>query len=78
MAEAEATLVFIILSVGFGCSIKVRLASGRGWGTVIICLRKKMKMVAFEIVIDIVFRTRISGIGVIVVVTCEGITLLSS
>ena len=54
MAAAEAPLVIIIFGVAFDCSIKVRLASGRGWGTVIICLRKKMQIVAFEIVIDVV------------------------
>ena len=68
MAEAEAPLVIIIFCVVFGCSIKVRLIFGRGWGTIIIRSRKKMKMVAFEIVIDVVFGI---VIAVVVVVNCE-------
>ena len=53
MATTKASLVIVIFGVVFGCSIKVRLASGEG--TVIICLRKKMMIVAFEIIINVVF-----------------------
>ena len=35
-----------------------------------------MMIVAFEIIINVVFGIRISGVGVIIVVNCEGTTLL--
>ena len=48
-------------------------------GTVIIRWGKKIKMVAFEIIINIVFgivfEIRIFGVGVLVVVNREGTTL---
>jgi len=62
MAAAVAPLVIIIFGVAFGCSIKVRLASGGG--TVIIRLRRMM-IVAFEIIIDVVFGIEIAVIGVV-------------
>ena len=71
MAAAEASLVIVIFGVAFGCSIKVKLAFGRGWGTVIIRPRKKIKMVAFEVIIYVVFEIVI----IVVVVNCESLTL---
>ena len=39
-------------------------------------MKKKMMIVAFEIVINVVFGIRISGVGVLVVINREGTTLL--
>ena len=67
--------VIVIFGITFGCNIKVRLAAGRGWGTVIICLGKKIKMVAFEIIINVIFRIVTVVVVVVVVVNCESLTL---
>ena len=61
----------VIFGFAFGCSIKIMFASGKG--TVIIRSRvKKMLIVAFEIIIDVVFGRIVI---VVVVVNCEDSTL---
>ena len=72
MAIAEAPLVIIIFVVAFGCSI--RLAYG-GDTAVIIFAKRKIDVVAFRIIRDIVFGI-IIAVVVLVVVNCEGPTLL--
>ena len=71
VVAAKAPLDIVIFGVVFSYSI--RLASSRGRGTVIIRLRKEMKMVTFEIIINVVFGNLIAAI--VVVVNCEGPTL---
>ena len=74
-ATAKATFVIVIFGVVFGCSIKIRLASSEG--TVIIFLRKKMMIIAFEIIIDDVFGIGIAVVVVIVIVVNCGIQILN-
>ena len=58
--------VIIIFGVAFGCSIKIRIASGEG--TIIIHSRmKKMMIVAFEIIINVIFGIGIAVVFVVVV-----------
>jgi len=61
----------VILGVSFGCSI--RLASGEGTVIIRSKMKKKMMIVAFEIIIDVVFGRIV--IVVVVVVNCEDSTL---
>ena len=65
-------VVSFIVGFAFGC----RVIRASGWGTVIIHLEKGMMMVAFEIIIDVVFGIVIAVIVVVVVVVNgEGPTL---
>ena len=66
--------VFGFLDDQFAFGRRVIRASGWGWGTVIIHLEKGMMMVAFEIIIDVVFGIVIVVVF-IVVVNCKGPTL---
>ena len=64
VAIMDTTIVVsFIVGFAFGC----RVIRASGWGTVIIHLRKEMMIVAFEIIISVVF-----GIVIVVVVVVNG------
>ena len=63
--------VIVISGVAFSCRVR---ASGKGTVIIRSKMKKKMMIVAFEIIIDVVFG-RIVIVVVIVVVNCEDSTL---
>ena len=58
--------VIVIFGVVFGCSIKIWFAFVEGTVIIRSRMKKKMMIVAFEIIIDVVFG---------IVIYCEGLTL---